>query len=661
MKRLCSLAVLCGALAASTALVSAGPRFLQLRDLRAQVTLSDAQISPDGKNVLLIARRQNFVNDRLDGHIVLVDVATGVQIELTRVADRASSPRWSPDGKQIAFITKWDADDPKTPGSGKQQIHVLPVGGGSPRAVTAAVEGVSSFAWSPDGRSFAFLAGDEAPNKKQLDAKDDGFHVGDNEWTFEAAPVPDHLWTIAVDGTGMRRLTQGAWTASGEPAWAPDGRSIFIDRYPTLYREHYNSERLVRIDLRDGSMHPVADGIGRPAFAPTHARMAYDVPNPLRAAGSLIAISRLDGSQPIVATAKLDRDDSSFAFAPDGSLLVSANDATRTRIFRVTSPSGDAHALPLGDANVTSAISVARDGSIAFFASTPSHPSELYVLRPGATSARRLTSFNDYVKGITFGVPRTIAWRSADGFSVDGVLTEPAGGLAPGKRYPLVLVIHGGPTGASTTGFDSLAQLMAARGWLVFEPNYRGSNNMGAKFAQATVPHITSAPAQDVEDGLAAVLKLGIVDETRIGVSGWSEGGLLTSWLITHDTRWKAAMSGAAVNDWLMYADLTDAQDFTPIFMSADSPWTSAAARALYIGESPLTYADKVKTPTLIMTDAGDQRVPEPLAYAFYHAIRAAGTPVTMVVIPVDGHFPGDPVRREDVSRRWVEWFATHF
>ena len=221
-----------------------------------------------------------------------------------------------------------------------------------------------------------------------------------------------------------------------------------------------------------------------------------------------------------------------------------------------------------------------------------------------------------------------------------------------------MLLIHGGPTWTSTTAWSALAQLMAARGWLVFQPNYRGSDNLGGKFEQATVPHITSAPAQDVEDGLAAVLREGIVDETRIGVSGWSEGGLMTSWLITHDTRWKAAMSGAAVNDWLVYADMTDAQDFTPYFIGPRSPWIDDATRALYAAESPLTYADRVKTKTLIMSDAGDQRVPEPLAYMFYHAIRATGTPVQMVVIPVDGHFPGDPVRREDVTRRWVEWFA---
>jgi dipeptidyl aminopeptidase/acylaminoacyl peptidase len=270
-----------------------------------------------------------------------------------------------------------------------------------------------------------------------------------------------------------------------------------------------------------------------------------------------------------------------------------------------------------------------------------------------------LTGYNDALAARTLGRSRTITWRSADGFPVTGVLTEPVG-FTPGRRYPLVVVIHGGPTSTSTDGFSALPQLMSARGWLVFQPNYRGSDDLGHRFAQATVPRITSSPARDVLDGVDAVERMGIVDRTRIGVSGWSEGGLLTSWLIGHDHRWRAAFSGAAVNDWVGYADLTDAQDFTPSFIGG-SPWTSARERALYDAESPLTYAAAVRTPTMIVTDAGDYRVPTPLSYEFYHATRAAGAPVQLVVIPVNGHFPSDPLHREDVNRRWVAWFGDRF
>jgi dipeptidyl aminopeptidase/acylaminoacyl peptidase len=282
----------------------------------------------------------------------------------------------------------------------------------------------------------------------------------------------------------------------------------------------------------------------------------------------------------------------------------------------------------------------------------------LYVLPPHARLPIRLTHYNDWIDGFALGVANTITWKSKDGFSPDGVLVTPPN-WHKGMRAPLVLYIHGGPTSASNTAFSSFPQVLAAHGWFVFEPNYRGSDNLGLAFARTTVPHIASVPGQDIEDGLAALLKAGSVDPTRIAVSGWSEGGLMTSWLITHDTRWKAAVSGAAVNDWIGYSAMTDAKDFTPQFIGP-SPWTNPSLMDTFNAESPLTYASNVKTPTLIMSDAGDYRVPTPLAYEFYHDVRATGTPVQFVIFPVNGHFPTDPVRNEDVSRRWEAWLLKY-
>lgn len=292
----------------------------------------------------------------------------------------------------------------------------------------------------------------------------------------------------------------------------------------------------------------------------------------------------------------------------------------------------------------------------AFVTTSPRRAAELSILRPGEREPRTLTHFTARIAARALTNTREVRWRSSDGYAADGALTEPAG-FVRGKSYPLIMLIHGGPTATSTTSYSSLVQLMAARGWFVFQPNYRGSDNAGAAWAQATVPHITSAPARDCEEGLAQVVKTENIDRTRIGVTGWSEGGLMTSWLITHDTRWKSALSGAAVNDCVQYGDLTDSKDFTPSFIGP-SPWTSDAMMRLYKDESPLTYASAVKTRTLIMTDAGDQRVPTPLDYEFYHEIRATGTPVEMMIFPRNGHNPTDPVGQEVRTREWVGWFA---
>jgi dipeptidyl aminopeptidase/acylaminoacyl peptidase len=239
------------------------------------------------------------------------------------------------------------------------------------------------------------------------------------------------------------------------------------------------------------------------------------------------------------------------------------------------------------------------------------------------------------------------------------VITEPPG-FMKAKKYPLVLVIHGGPTAASRAQFSALPALMAARGWLVMEPNYRGSDNHGAKSIATSLGRPMSVAGQDIIEAVGLLEREGIVDASRIGVSGWSGGGMMTSWLITHDTRWRAALSGAGVDSLLNVATMSDIDEYAPALLRGN-PWSDEAAMKRALDESPLTYADRVKTPTLIVTDAGDQRVPTPTSYEFYHAIRATGTPVELLVYPVNGHFPSDPLHAEDVNRRWVDWFAKHF
>jgi len=282
------------------------------------------------------------------------------------------------------------------------------------------------------------------------------------------------------------------------------------------------------------------------------------------------------------------------------------------------------------------------------------------VLRPGATQPEQLTNNNAFLHQLALGTNRTMRWKGDDGVVVDGVVTEPPG-MMRGKKYPLVLLVHGGPTGASLATFSGLSELMAARGWVVFQPNYRGSDNLGSHSMSTAIPHVASVAGRDILRGVDQLVRDDPIDSTRIGVSGWSAGGLMTSWLITHDTRWKAAMTGAAVNDWTKLATMSDADSYAWELLGGGKPYASDATRALYDAESPITYVANVRTPLLIMTDAGDQRVPTPLSYEFYHEVKATGTPVEMVVFPVNGHNPTDPIRSEDRTKRWVEWFARHF
>ena len=659
MKTQCrtALAVALCALIAGPA-IAAAPRPLEERDLRSLVSLIDPQISPDGKRIAMVVRRADFDKNRYVNQLVLVDVARGTPRVLVGDRENVSLPHWSPAGDRLAFVAT-PPKDPEAKDVPQSQIFVLRMDGGEAKRISDAKHGVDAFAWRPDGMGFAYLSRDDAPAEKRIKAHDDWFEITDNTWTSRAAAIPNHLWTVGADGKKTHRVTEGSWSLAGDPVFAPNGRSVYVVRTPNASTNHYRSRTIIAVDLSNGKVRPIIDQRSADVaqLVPGRSRLVYQAENAQAFSQSDLYTSDLDGRDRRDVSQRLDRN-VQFGTVAHGTIIAGANDGTRDRLFALA-PDGTPHALPLGDVDLAGGATAARNGTLAFVGVTPVHPSELYVLAAGAAAPRRLTTYNAEVAAHALGRTRTITWRSADGFVADGVLTAPVGVVA-NRKYPLVVLIHGGPTATSTDAFSTIPQLMAARGWYVFQPNYRGSDNFGHRWAQATVPHITSAPARDVLDGLDAVETLGVIDTSRIGVSGWSEGGMMTSWLIAHDHRWRAAMSGAAVNDWIGYGDMTDAQDFSPSFIGP-SPWVSDKMRALYEAESPLTAAADVKTPTLIMTDAGDFRVPTPLSYEFYHAIRATGTPVEMVVFPVTGHFPSDPLHRAQVTHLWVDWFAKHF
>jgi dipeptidyl aminopeptidase/acylaminoacyl peptidase len=645
----------CAAAASAALLLGAAPRPIELNDLRRLVTYTSVSIAPDARHVAAVTRRPDFKENRNVTQLVLVDVRTHAKRVLTPDRTTVQSPAWSPSGDRIAFLSP--GGEKKTP-----QIWVLPVDGGEALRVTDAERGVEGFAWRPDGRELAYVTRDEPPNKKAIDAHDDVFEVTHETWTARASATPAHIWLIPAGGGKTHRLTSGAWSvAGGELTYRPDGRAIVFTRAPDGTFDTFYRTTLARADLPSGRVTAFAEtGSNAPSFDRTGTMLAYVRPNATAKVQNDVILANADGSHASDVGARLDRNPGGAEFLPDGTLLTEATQGTLARLFTLTRD-GKVTMLPTGDVS-PSFPSVARDGTIAFNGATATDPSEIYVAHvANAASIRlqRLTSTNAWLASRGIGAKRTIAWHGADGTPLDAVLTEPPG-FTKGKKYPLVLLIHGGPTGSTRATFSSLSSLLAARGWLVLEPNYRGSDNHGAKSIATSLGHPMSIAGQDILDGLGVVEREGIVDTARIGVSGWSAGGMMTSWLITHDTRWRAALSGAAVNSLVGVATMSDVNQYAPALLRGD-PWADEAAMKRALEESPLTYADRVKTPTLIVTDAGDQRVPTPLSYEFYHAVRATGTPVELLVYPVSGHFPTDPLHAEDVNRRWVDWFAKHF
>ena len=270
----------------------------------------------------------------------------------------------------------------------------------------------------------------------------------------------------------------------------------------------------------------------------------------------------------------------------------------------------------------------------------------------------RLTDYNAAIARLPLATSVTVPLALSNGLDSDALLLKPPG-FSTGRRYPLLLIVHGGPTSASTAGFDPLAQLKAARGWLVLEPNYRGSDNHGLALQRAVRYDAEAGPGKDIMTAVNAVRAMGIVDDRRIAVSGWSYGGIMTAWMITHYHLWRAAVSGASVNDWATdYSVSDDPASDAALFHG--SPWVGAN-RDEWERASAINYARDVTTPVLLLHDIGDNRDAVTNSYEFFHALRDNGKDVTFLAWPVAGHFPHDPGHVRDVFEHWIGYIARHF
>ena len=642
---------------------------IELGDMAKLVNLRDPQINPDGRSIAVVVSRPNYEKNTFESEIILVDTATGIQRVLTHDRQGVSHPRWSPSGDRLAFLAN--------AGTGKEakpQIFIMPMSGGDAKKISSAPEGVQHFSWKPDGKEIAYAAADEPSNKKAIEKHDDAFEVGNDDFLTKSKATPTHAWLVASEGGKARRLTSGTWSLPvipppGPPAsplsWSPDGKSIALVRQITPHDGDNDQTSVQILEVASGKLrsltgHSAFESF--PSFSPDGETISYWFPrdgDPNNV--NEIRVAPASGGEGRYLTRSLDRCLYRSAWMPGGSeILVGGNDSTRVSLW-LQPLEGPARRLDLGPLSPSWSFwidaNVGKDGALAFTASAPQRPTELYYLSSAKSTPRQLTSFNQEVAGRQLGKVETIEWEGPGSLREDGLITYPPD-FNPTKKLPLVLYIHGGPQAASTARFSFWPQLMAAAGYVVFEPNYRGSDNLGNAYQRAIVNDAGEGPGKDVMAGLEAVKKKGFVDEGRIAVTGWSYGGYMTSWLIGHYHEWKTAVAGAAVTDMADEYNLSDG-NVQLRYAFGGSPWVGAYGKA-YAEQSPITFASKIRTPTLILSTTGDARVPVTQSYRLYHALKDNGVEVKFIAYPVSGHFPGDPVRSRDLFKRWLAWLDEH-
>ena len=641
---------------------NAQSRRISADDLPKVVRISDPRISPDGKTIAIVVSRANLKEDAWDAEIDFVDVATHRLRVMTHDRVGASSPRWSPSGDRIAYLAK-DADK-------KTQVFILPVDGGDSMQITHAKTSIELIAWKPDGSALAYAAPDEQPEKKDEAKYEDGFEVGNNNYTERSRAMPVHLWIAPSAGGEAKRLTSGEWSLpvelppngpASQLAFTPDGKSLVFAKMDSPVTGDSTSKRVAVLDLASGAVRTLTTDSTEesdPELSPDGTTVAFQYPlDGKRGNDTATYTAAIAGGASTNATADLDHDISFAAWMPDShALVVGGNDGTRSALW-IQAIGGSAQQVSLGDLSVSGGVNAGIDGALAFTATSPGRPSELFYLAHAGGAPIQLTHLQTIADGAAIARQETLHWKS-DNLDVDGVLTYPPD-YAAGKKYPLVLYIHGGPTSASLETFSMPAQIFAAQGWLVFEPNYRGSNSEGNAFQTAIVRDAGAGPGRDVMAGVKMLEARGIVDESRIAVGGWSYGGYMTSWLIgNYPDVWKCAVAGAPVTDLVDQYTLSD-NNVQRAAHYGPSPFVGDNLHS-YRVQSPIDYAYRVKAPTLIMSDVGDWRVTTTQAYKLFHALRDNNVPVKFIAYPVPGHSPADPIRSRDVFRRWTAWFAQY-
>lgn len=646
-----------------------GQRKLSLDDLYRLREVSSPEMSPEGNWVAYSVSASDSAKDRSDRDLWMTSWDGRRSLRLTTSKANEGTPRWSPDGRYLAFLSSREDEREVA------QVWLLDRSGGEAERVTDLPGGVSDYAWSPDSKRLALIASD--PDTAAAATKSDTtkpkttppividrFQFKEDE-TGYLDRRRDHLYLFELATRKAQILTPGNYYEQA-PSWSPDGRSIaFVSKRRPDFDRTDNWDLYV-VDATPGAqprqvttfegpdMNP--DWGGRSVtWSPDGKYLAYVQGGPLKLiyyAGQKLAVVPANGGPARIVTPSLDRNVLSPRWSADGkSLLFLLEDDRVTQLARVPAQGGSVELLSKGRRQVSD-YSISSNGRVTVLASSPTAPHEVFALE--GTELRPLSRQNDqWLRSIQLAPVEEISFPSRDGTSINGFLVRPVGYRA-GSRVPAVLRIHGGPVYQFSNEFNLEWQLLAADGYAVIAANPRGSSGRGEKFSTAIWADWGNKDGQDVLAAVDYAVGQGIADSTRLGVGGWSYGGILTNQVIARDPRFKAATSGAGQSNAL--AGYGTDQYVKEYEAELGTPWgnTDAWLRVSY----PFFHADRIVTPTLFLCGEKDFNVPLLNSEQMYQALKSLGRETRLVIYPGEYHSIQKPSYERDRLQRYLSWYG---
>ena len=645
-------------------------------------TASAPALSPDGQRVVYEVSRTNWKANAFERDLWIADRAGNTHL-LTSQVKSSSGAKWSPDGRWVAFASDRPGQIADTKAD-TRQIYVIDPTGGEARQVTKLDDDVDGYEWAPDSKTIAFTTKDPL-SKAQKDRVErygeysviDGDERMTHLWTVDvtAAPVVAPIKSdtaastsaAAVPPAGVpeaHRLTEGeAFSVSGF-SWSKDGSKVAFAAAKDGELKHGGTSTVYIVTIADKKVTKLVTTPGPnsdPHFSPDGTQVAFVTADGVQYffyANQKIAVVPVAGGTPKVVSGNFDEDARLLEWSEKG-IYFGALRKTAAHLYLLNLTTASVEQVTHPDDLVANGFSFSKDFSqFAYRAAGPNTGGDIYVAPTSNDSAAiRITHLDDATKPYTLARREVVHWKSGDGATVEGILIKPAD-FDPKKKYPLLVVIHGGPTGIDQPVVNPdryyPVELFVEKGALVLRPNYRGSAGYGAAFRSLNVRNLGVGDYADVISGVDYLISQGFVDKDRVGSMGWSEGGYISAFITTSSDRFKAVSVGAGISDWMTYYVNTDITPFTRQYLKA-TPWDDPE---IYKKTSPISYIAKARTPTLIQQGDRDKRVPVPDSFELRQALEDKGVPVKMVLYHGFGHPIDKPKQQRAVMEENLHWFG---